>query len=473
MIRTVLAALLAVTLAVAARADAQDAPATPDTSARTAPATPDTSAYTAPAARADAPAPDTTLGGYLRTLADSSDAYFGAIAAPTDTAGLDSARIEALEHPRMWPPFSPNRLSYFPVLAFNRVDGPVLGGGVGYGRATRMGHFEGRLATATGPNLTLGRLSYEKRLVRPGSTWGFRALGGRRTMTMDRDPVDAELSALRAFLNGADRKHYLRRDGVEARIFREGGAHRLGLAYRDMLESPRTTTATWNLFDRPLLVPGNLAAWTGRAREIEFEALARVPHTPAVVQLLHVNSGRGLSSTFDYRRTLVSGAIDVGLSRSISWLPQAELGRLDGDPVPQQSFYLGGPSRLRSLGGESLGGARIAFARSEWLYLRDILGFARRQGRSAMPIHLGVFAATGAVWGRDPYTGVTPHADGWRDGASWRSEAGFSLLYQPGLPQPTDFVRIHFAWPLGPGDGSRISMSFGRAMDLLRPFERD
>ena len=475
---SLVAALLIATLATPCHADAADttriAPADTSTVApagrSVTPATRrDSSAITArPAAVAD-----TTLGGYLRALRDSTDAYFGAVAAPPDTAGLDSARIVALANPTPWHRFGRSKLSFFPSFGFNRVDGPVLGGGARYGRPAGWGRLEGRLATATGPNLTLGRLSYERRFTREGSTWGALIMGGRRTQPMDREASDVELSALRAFLNGADRKHYLRRDGVETKVFREGRVHRLGLAYRDMLESSRVTTATWNLFHHAPLVVDNLAATTGRARELEFEVLAHVPHTPVIAQVLHATSGRALASAFEYRRTLVGLGADVGLGHAISWLPQAEYGALGGTPLPQQAFYLGGPATLRSLPGEGLGGTRIAFARSEWFYLRDVLAFTHRGNRTALPMYLGAFAATGAVWGRDPYTGVTEPGGDWPHESAWRSEAGVSLLYQPGLPHPTDFVRINVAWPLGPGDGNRVSISFGRALDLLRPFERD
>ena len=40
------------------------------------------------------------------------------------------------------------------------------------------------------------------------------------------------------------------------------------------------------------------------------------------------------------------------------------------------------------------------------------------------------FAASGSVWGPDPYTGrVRPGTD-WPNAADWRSEAGFSVMYR-------------------------------------------
>mgnify|MGYP003337625711 FL=1 len=46
---------------------------------------------TASPARAQIVPGDSLMHAYVRSLADSSDAWFGATAAPTDTAGLDSA----------------------------------------------------------------------------------------------------------------------------------------------------------------------------------------------------------------------------------------------------------------------------------------------------------------------------------------------------------------------------------------------
>ena len=67
---------------------------------------------------------------------------------------------------------------------------------------------------------------------------------------MDRDRTERILAALRAFLIGKDRKHYLRRDGYEVLLDRESRTLRVGVGYRDMLESPMVTTTTWNLAQR-------------------------------------------------------------------------------------------------------------------------------------------------------------------------------------------------------------------------------
>ena len=53
----------------------------------------------------------------------------------------------------------------------------------------------------------------------------------------------------------------------------------------------------------------------------------------------------------------------------------------------------------------------------------------------------------------------------------WASEAGTSLLYQPGIPDPTSFIRLNFAFPLGPDrENSRFTLSYSRALDLVKAF---
>ena len=149
-------------------------------------------------------------------------------------------------------------------------------------------------------------------------------------------------------------------DGVETRLAREGAAHRLGLRYRDMLETPRATTATWNLAGKTPEIVDNLQAARGRARELEVELIGRLPRTPVLAEAIHATSGQSLGSDFEYRRTLLAAGADVGLGRAFAVVPQVEYGFLAGDALPQESFYLGGSHTLRALPGESLGGTRLA-----------------------------------------------------------------------------------------------------------------
>ena len=134
-------------------------------------------------ARADEPAPaDTSLGRYLESMSDSTAERFGAVAAPIDTVGLDSARVYSFSHPDRWKYKREGSLALYPVLDFNRVDGPAMGAGAAIGTAAGWGRLSGQWADATGPNLSLGSGRYlieGLRFHMPGA-WvvGFRIKAG-------------------------------------------------------------------------------------------------------------------------------------------------------------------------------------------------------------------------------------------------------------------------------------------------------
>ena len=103
--------------------------------------------------------------------------------------------------------------------------------------------------------------------------------------------------------------------------------------------------------------------------------------------------------------------------------------------------------------------------------MRDVLALARIPHPAAFPMQASVFGATGAVWGRDPYGGPVRPGTDWPRREAWRSEVGFSALYQPGLPDPASFVSVSLAIPVGSSSGGqRLSVSYGRSLDFLRAF---
>jgi hypothetical protein len=422
------------------------------------------------AARAQGADPDSALGDFLGGLADSTDAYFGLSALPVDTTGLDSALAAgAASAPRR------RRLAaaLAPAFRFNRVDGAVWGAAAGLGNPGGSGRLGGSLRWAAGPNQWLGDGDFT--IARPfaGQPVRLRLGAGRTTDAMDRDAVERRLTTLRALVFGSDRKRYLRRDGFEAGLDRESEAWRVGFGYRDRLERPLAVTTGWNLMRDPLEVPDNLPAVRGRAREFRWSGGFHLPFTPFDLEVSHLTSSRSFGSDFEYRRTRATLGADLGLGRWFSGVPQLVYGRLSGEATPQQAFYLGGTGSLRGLPGASRGGAGIALARFDLVCVADVLALARVPHPAAFPVMLGGFAAAGAVWGRDPYLGVSRPGVDWPHAADWVPEAGLSVLYQPGLPDPSDFVRIDVAWPLGPGGlEPRLSVSYTRAVDLLRPLRR-
>ncbi len=427
--------------------------------------------------RADEARADTTLDRFLGTFSDSTDAYFGPAAAPLDSAGLDSALTYGLENPRALARRGQFQFNRGPDLGFNRVDGPVWGARAAIGRPRMLGALGGRLRYAAGPNLWLGGAAYERVWRARRAFWRVNVLGGRSTDDMDRTRRDqgessSPLADLSALIGGQDPRRFLRRDGWEARLSRSATTWSIGASWRDMLESPRAVTAGWNLRHSALLVPDNLPAAFGRAHEATFDATLRTPGLPLFGEATYSVSRRAMGSDFEYRRTRFALAGNFGLGRIAALVPQVAYGRLVGEQVPQAAFYLGGARMLGRFDSGELGGSGLAIARIDLLGAQDVLALAHIPHPATFPLQLGVHAASGAVWGVDPYGGATRPGVDWPDRAEWRSETGASLIYQPGIPDPTSMLRLDVIWPVGAGSHeTRIRVGYTRAMGLLRAFE--
>jgi hypothetical protein len=421
------------------------------------------------AARAeDAPA-DSALHRFLGGLADSTDAYFGMSAQPPDTAGLDSALAYGLQHPgarprtRLRPEFSP-------WLGFTRVDGGVFGGGVAIGRLSGLGRVGGRAGWSNGPDVVLGEGTYEKSLRRDDALWAMRLSAGRLTEAMDRDFGDVRLAQVRALLAGRDTKHYLRRDGFSALLTRETPTWRLSARYRDQLESPMATYATWNLLSAEPLVTDNLPATKGHTHELTYSTTFRVGRLPFYGEADYATSSGTIGSDFEYRRTRLATGADLAIGRWLAVVPQGTYGRMTGELVPQAAFYLGGSRTLRGARGSSLGGTGMALARLDLIATPDVLAIVHLPHPDAFPLQAGAFGGIGTVWGRDPYGGPGGVEEAWPEHADWRSEVGLSLLYRPGLPDPNAFMNFSYAWNVGPHSSTgRFILTYTRGLNLLRP----
>jgi hypothetical protein len=87
-----------------------------------------------------------------------------------------------------------------------------------------------------------------------------------------------------------------------------------------------------------------------------------------------------------------------------------------------------------------------------------------------VPIQAGLFAGAGAVWGPDPHGGPGASGVWWPDRNSWLGEVGASLIYQPGIPDPTSGFRLNYAQPIGSSRGrTHWTITYTRALDLVRP----
>jgi hypothetical protein len=283
------------------------------------------------------------------------------------------------------------------------------------------------------------------------------------------DRRESVLHSTRAFISGADRQHYLRRQGARLTLERETGSLRLVAGVRDERELAAATTATWNLSKQKPVVFDNLAAAAGRVREMQLAATARVPGTPAWVEGAARIAADGIGSDFDYRRWRLAAAAEIPVASVATFVPQAMWGRLEGDTVPQAAFYFGGTGSLRSVRSSSVGGTGKALFRADLVPAKDIWAMLGVDRPDVLSFHVGAFGAIGAIWGPDPLGGSGSAAGTWPEREAWLSEAGIEVLHRPGIPDPAGWIRFEVAWPIGPGGRSpRIAASFTRVIDVLR-----
>jgi hypothetical protein len=424
-----------------------------------------------PAAAQTPAARDSSLGGFLGAFSDSTDRYFGVSAAPVDTADLDTVLFDSADRPQRR-----LELGFAPSFDFSRVDGstPGLSASLGVtppepGR-TGWGRLRGGIARANGPRVTLGSVRYTNRLWLARQPFDLDLQGGRRTARLDRDDDEGLLVLARALVWGSDWTQYHRSEGFEGALAHRHGWWRASAGYRDLLQSPLRTTATWNLLGRDLGMPWNLAATRGRAHELEYAVIAHWPRLPLHTGIGYQTSSRRLGSDFEYRRVRLAAGLDLSLGRIASLVPQLTYGRLTGDPLPQAAFYLGGSGTLRRLHRDERGGTGVALAKLDLIGTQDLLALLRIPHPAALPLQGALFAASGALWGRDPFRGTVVRGGDWPDGRDWISEAGASLLYSSALFPQRSALRFSYAWPLGPNAREgRWSVSFTRPLDLLSP----
>ena len=429
----------------------------------------------AAAARAEEAPGDSLLHAYVRSMRDSTDAWFGATAAPLDTAGLDSALAAGLRRPPgAHARRGPRKLSFGwgPALGFNRADGGQLGASASLD-LPRFPGLSGRLQYTTGTHDALGEGAWTGswRVDALAARLGLKLAAGRYTLAFDRDYYEPILTSLNAFLAAEDRHHYLRRDGFISSLRLSAQPGFVTVAWRDQLESSLPYTTDWFLFGHGPVLPFNDTASFGRVRELALGGELTIPGTRFRVNAMHWTTDPRMGSDRLYRRTRLTAGGDVSLGRHLSLVPQATYGLLRGETPPQEAFFLGGVANVRTLKRNELAGAGRAYGRLD-LILVDELGRPLHLPIPAhLPLQMGLFAASGAVWGRDPVTGdaapttrTLPHAD------EFLSEVGAGLMLRFGIPNPLTALRFELALPLGPArGGTAYAVAFQEPMNLLTP----
>ena len=427
--------------------------------------------------RADTAPGDSLLHSYMRSMSDTTDAWYGATAAPVDTAGLDSALAVGLAKPRGARARTGDHdarhglgLGWSPALGFNRADGAQLGAGLSL-RSPFAGRLSGRTQYTTGTHDLLGEGAWGTswRASRLRSRWSLRAAAGRWTEVFDRDHYDPAWSTLRAFVDGGDRHQYLRRDGFTGTLRLAGEQAFARVGWRDQLESSIPYTTDWTLFGGDPELGFITPAAFGRARELGLEGDATIPGTRFRLNAAHWTSDPHMGSDFRYRRTRLTLGGDVSLGRHFALVPQATYGRLRGAALPQEAFFLGGAASLRTLERGDRTGTGQAFARLDLILADDLHALLHLPLPAWLPLQTGVFAATGSAWGRDPVSGAAlPTSRDWPHQDEWLSEVGAGLAWRPGLPDPLAFMRFEYSVPIGAdAREAKFTAVFQRALNLL------
>ena len=433
-------------------------------------------ALAAAGARAEEAPADSALRSYVRQLSDSTDAWFGITAAPVDTAGLDSALASGLALPpgaRRAGRTRAVQLGWSPAPGFNRADGGQLGLGLSLTSSRLPGRLHGRLQYTTGTRDWLGEGGWSDswRIPNLRSTrlsLGFAA--GRWTEPFNRDHFDPFFATMGALLWGGDRHHYLRRDGFKASVGLGGESHWARVAWRDQAETSLPYTTRWTVFGYLPDPRVNDPAVAGRMRELAFTGQVTVPGTRFHARATHWTSDARLGSDFTWRRTSVNVVGDVSLGPHLALVPRASYGRLRGQVLPQQAFYFGGNPDIRTLETFSLSGSGRAYVRTDLILVDDLRTLLHLPLPAWLPLQAGGFAGSGASWGRDPLTNdaIATRRDFPRR-SEWMSEAGLSLSWRPGIPDPLSAVRLEYALPIGADDrGAAFIVSYTHPLGMLR-----
>jgi len=145
--------------------------------------------------------------------------------------------------------------------------------------------------------------------------------------------------------------------------------------------------------------------------------------------------------------------------------------RSGGQVLPQDVMFLGGVANLRTLKRNELEGAGRVTGRADLLLIDELGKLLHLPLPAWMPLQLGTFASTGAVWGRDPVTGAAVPTTRYQPNRDeYLSEVGVGLNWRVGIPEPLTAVRVEIAFPLGP-DGRKpaYALAYQQPLNLLPP----
>jgi hypothetical protein len=110
----------------------------------------------------------------------------------------------------------------------------------------------------------------------------------------------------------------------------------------------------------------------------------------------------------------------------------------------------------------------MAVGRLDLVAVPDLLALARIPHPDMFPMQGSIFLASGAAWGPDPYGGPPRRGIDWPNQEEWKSEAGFALHWQPGIPDPLSYFRFSFGFGLGANHENSFTVTYTRPLDLFR-----
>ena len=424
---------------------------------------------------APAVAPGTTpdsLGGFLKGLSDSTDAFFGPASVDIDTTGLDSLAGQP-GHP-LRSPFRGARGRLRPTLLarYHRAEGPVLGAGLAvplagranlgarwaYGFSNEQGRyaFEGKaLLWSADPGRRVRRREGED----APAALDLDLVYARETVPFAAEHAQAFTSTAGALFTWRDRQSVYERRGFTGRLTLHAGGWRVAAGYRDARERAMARATDFTLVGADESVPGVTVADPDDYHELLGGiGFARTDWEYAA----GLEARRGGNAAWQARAAM-GKALRVG--RSIKAYTQAEAGATEAGSPRQRRFELGGPQAVPSLGYGTGGGDHLLLGRLELVEAHDSLKALGLPHPDILVLQASIFAHAGAVWndpaGRSILFSRPPSA-------AWRGAAGVALDYRPGIPDPDTFWRFQYAWPLSEESGvARFSISVGRAFDLV------
>jgi len=414
-----------------------------------------------------------SLGLFLQDLADSTDRYFGEPSVAFDTTGLDSllgvrwSQVRA-RHGRLG-------LRGLPILLYHRATGVRLGAigevigpfpgvlrlGAEYGFSNEGGRYQvgWRGTLWRSPRARWRYDRFARARIGDGPRVDLEVRYARETLPFMPEHAGRDYGGFQAFLAGTDEQDVYERRGGEAEVTGWAGDWRLALGVRRASERAMPLATDWSLLGKPEdVVPVDPAR-----EETYTEPFGGVAFSRPDWDLMGMLDARGGGAERWRLRAALGKGFD--LPGDLRTVFQGEAGAAPADAPRQRRFELGGARAVPSLQYGYGGGDHLLLASVALISGRDLLRRVGLRPPDFLVLQPEIYAQAAAVWDdparRDVVFATPP-------GAAWQGTAGFALLYPLGFPDPGNYFKLVFGWPVGSDAGSfTVNLSFRTAFDLL------